>query len=151
RPSHGRVRGRLRRCRARARPRVRARPRAVHARTQPVTRPLPPGLVDRDALAFAGRDRELEALSTTWKEVGILSARRVVALGGDAGIGKTRLLSELAAEVQLTGAGVLLGRSDHDAFVPHQPVAEIMGQLATWAPTDTAVAETIERHREPLS
>ena len=116
-----------------------------------MNRPIPPGLIDRDALAFAGRDGELEALSTTWKEVGVLGARRVVALGGDAGIGKTRLLSELAAEAQATGAGVLLGRSDHDAFVPHQPVAEIMAQLATWATTDPVIAEAVERHREPLS
>jgi hypothetical protein len=116
-----------------------------------MTRPLPPGLVDRDALEFAGRHSELETLSATWKEVGVLGARRVVALGGDAGIGKTRLLSELAADAQASGAGVVLGRSDQDAFVPHQPVAEIMGQLATWATTDANVADAIDRHREPLS
>ena len=55
---------------------------------------------------LAGRERELRWLHQRWAaaEAGRV---RVALVGGPAGIGKTRLAAELAAEVQRTGATVL--------------------------------------------
>jgi len=55
---------------------------------------------------LAGRERELRWLRRRWEEA--IAGRVVCALvWGPAGIGKTRLAAELAAEVQGTGAAVL--------------------------------------------
>jgi DNA-binding SARP family transcriptional activator len=62
-----------------------------------------------------GRERELmrlrEALNQTSRGLG-----QVVAIVGEAGIGKTRVLMELAVEAHTRGARVLLGHSSEDEF-----------------------------------
>ena len=50
----------------------------------------------------------------------------VVALAGEAGSGKTRLLAELAAEVREAGATVLAGRCIEDGVVPFAPFTEAL-------------------------
>ena len=53
-----------------------------------------------------GREREHEALRAAWAAARS-GARQVVLLSGEAGIGKTRLLDTLCAEVTATGAQIL--------------------------------------------
>jgi DNA-binding SARP family transcriptional activator len=55
---------------------------------------------------LAGRERELRWLHKQWKEAAARGTR-VALVWGPAGIGKTRLVAELAAELHQTGAGVL--------------------------------------------
>jgi DNA-binding SARP family transcriptional activator len=74
---------------------------------------------------FVGRDAELERLRERWTEVGE-GARSAIVLAGEAGIGKTRLASELARTVHEEGALVLYGRSDEDLVVPYQPFVEAL-------------------------
>jgi DNA-binding CsgD family transcriptional regulator/tetratricopeptide (TPR) repeat protein len=76
---------------------------------------------------FVGRARELERL------VGVLDGTRAgrgatVLVAGEAGIGKTRLTSELAARARDTGFEVLLGRSIDlvGTELPYQPFAEAL-------------------------
>ncbi|MBD0291981.1 MAG: ATP-binding protein, partial [Jiangellaceae bacterium] len=57
---------------------------------------------------FVGRERELSALLDA-VERAALSQPTAVLVAGDAGVGKTRLLTELAAKATVTGATVLLG------------------------------------------
>jgi class 3 adenylate cyclase/tRNA A-37 threonylcarbamoyl transferase component Bud32 len=58
---------------------------------------------------FLGRERETKDLRTAIDEV-VAGRGRVSVLAGEAGIGKTRLASEVAAYAELRGAQVLWGR-----------------------------------------
>jgi DNA-binding CsgD family transcriptional regulator len=79
---------------------------------------------------FVGRAEELEALDAA------LAAARggeasAVLVSGEAGIGKTRLLTEFAARAGATGARVLIGNCIElgDGELPHAPLAAILRQL----------------------
>src|SRR5439155_23923075 len=74
---------------------------------------------------FVGREEELSRLGQLWKEVSA-GERRVALLGGEPGIGKTRLAAEQAALVHADGATVLAGRCDEDLGVPFQPFVEAL-------------------------
>lgn len=96
-----------------------------------VAGPRTTGVRSPDADRLVGRDAELTALRA------LLNfddpARPVTALvGGDAGVGKTRLLSELTEAAGAMGARVLIGHCLHfggDA-VPYLPITEAFGRLA---------------------
>ncbi|MGH9039382.1 MAG: ATP-binding protein, partial [Acidimicrobiia bacterium] len=90
-----------------------------------VSLPLPP-LFDRThPWSFVGRDQELEGLRRLWKDA-LAGQRGVALLGGEPGVGKTRLVAELARAVHADGAVVLAGRCDEDLAVPYQPFAEAL-------------------------
>ena len=57
---------------------------------------------------FIGREAEL-ATVTTALESAVAGTPTVVLLGGEAGVGKTRLVEEAAARARATGARVLAG------------------------------------------
>jgi Bacterial transcriptional activator domain/AAA ATPase domain len=80
-----------------------ARDPALDARPPP--RELPRQLEGGSPLP-AGRERELRWLRKRWAEAGA-GRTRVALVFGPAGIGKTRLAAELAADVQREGATVL--------------------------------------------
>src|SRR2546430_16543494 len=74
-----------------------------------------------------GRESELSSL-----EDALLAALRgdggVVILGGEAGMGKTRLVSELTARAQRLHCAVMSGaRSEAEASLPHLPLLEAIG------------------------
>ena len=95
------------------------------------TRPgLPPLLATPNAFGLAGRESELSRLTEAWKRSGE-GPGRLVLLSGEPGIGKTRLVSELAATVVASGGIVLAGRSDEDLTTPYGPVADALGWWAT--------------------
>lgn len=75
---------------------------------------------------LVGRERELEELRHA---LGLdrSRAREAVILGGDAGIGKTRLVRQLAADAVDAGFLVVLGHClDVGGALPFQPLAEIV-------------------------
>jgi class 3 adenylate cyclase/tetratricopeptide (TPR) repeat protein len=86
--------------------------------------PMPP-LLTGPGRIFVGRDPELERLRELWKEV-LAGEPKMVLLGGEPGIGKTRLATELATGVHHDGALVLAGRCDEDLGVPYQPFVEAL-------------------------
>lgn len=91
--------------------------------------PLPASLrARRRRGGFVGRARELELLTRSWREVqeghGALCLVR-----GDAGVGKSRLVAELAAAVHTEGASVLHGHCDPERTIPFQPFAETLEGL----------------------
>ena len=81
---------------------------------------------------LVGRERELSLL-----EDALLAAHRgngqVMVVGGDAGVGKTRLASELQERARRAGTAVMLGAtSEADVALPYLPFIEAIGNyLAT--------------------
>jgi DNA-binding SARP family transcriptional activator/tetratricopeptide (TPR) repeat protein len=74
---------------------------------------------------FVGRADELAALAGEWQRVR-RGERRVVAISGEPGIGKTRLAAELCAAAHASGGPVLLGRCHEDGLVPYEPFVEAL-------------------------
>jgi DNA-binding SARP family transcriptional activator len=96
---------------------------------------LPPPLARSARTAFVGRQDELEWLRGQWTRAAGGECRTVL-LGGEAGIGKSRLAAEFAREVAARGAHVLFGRTDEDTIVPFQPFVEAVGRHVEVAPLD---------------
>lgn len=80
---------------------------------------------------LVGRDHELDQLLGL-AGVTAPEARDVVLLGGDAGIGKTRLLRELGAAALTAGHRVMAGHCLDlgDSALPYQPFAEAFSSLS---------------------
>ncbi len=93
--------------------------------------PLPAELRHRGQGPLIGRATELAQLEEEW-ELACREARsgRLVLLAGDAGIGKTTLIADVARRVHDEGATVLAGRSPRETVVPYQPILEA---LRHWA------------------
>ncbi len=71
---------------------------------------------------MVGREREFAALQLAWRAAG-----RMVLVRGSAGIGKSRLVRELAERVRAAGGTVLAGRcSPTAADVPFRPLREAL-------------------------
>lgn len=87
---------------------------------------LPARLVaGRSRGPLIGRDAELSKLIAAWSRSS--GQRRQLALvSGEPGIGKTRLVSEFAADIGERGATVLYGRAEQEALVPYQPLVEAL-------------------------
>jgi hypothetical protein len=77
---------------------------------------------------LAGRTKELEALRRAWADAGAGHGGMVM-LGGEAGVGKSRLAAELAGEVDAEGATVLVGRCPAGGAEPYHPLVEALGPL----------------------
>jgi class 3 adenylate cyclase len=88
--------------------------------------PLPTVLAGRGA--FVGRSKELAQLATDWATVAARTARAVL-IGGEPGVGKTRLAAEWAHRAHEQGALVLYGRCDEELGAPYQPFAEALRAL----------------------
>ncbi|HWE66667.1 MAG TPA: BTAD domain-containing putative transcriptional regulator [Acidimicrobiales bacterium] len=86
----------------------------------------PAGPTDFDHDRLIGRDEEYGAV-TRWWEMARRGESRLLLINGDAGIGKTRLVSELA-RAEGGRAVVLWGRCDEDPVAPFQPFAEALGR-----------------------
>lgn len=70
-----------------------------------------------------GRELELARLRALW-ERSAREGRGACLVTGEPGIGKTRLVAELAAELHSEGAVVLYGRAEEDLPVSYQPLVE---------------------------
>lgn len=95
--------------------------------------PLPHGLQAGRWLAFAGRVAERDALAERWKAAAA-GESGVVLVSGEPGVGKTRLVSELAATAHDRGATVLFGRCEDELEVAFRPWADAVGHLVAHLP-----------------
>src|SRR5215217_5171252 len=128
---YGRLAERLR-SELRIAPSAATRALAESLRTSAPERPPLPHALDprRARSAFVGRTAELARLRAAVAD----DARRLLAISGDPGIGKTRLLAQLAHAAYAEGATVLYGRSPEEAVAPYQPFAEALRPLASADP-----------------
>ncbi|MFN7975875.1 MAG: AAA family ATPase [Acidobacteriota bacterium] len=74
-------------------------------------RPAAPPLPTPVATTLVGRGREIDALEDVVGGIGARASNAVLQISGDPGIGKTRLLGELAAIARRAGGVVLAGRA----------------------------------------
>jgi class 3 adenylate cyclase/tetratricopeptide (TPR) repeat protein len=95
--------------------------------------PLPERLHELPATAYVGRVAERERLTELWRQA-CDGSLRLALIGGEAGVGKTRLSTHLALEAHGEGATVLYGRSDEDLGVPYQPWVQALGHIVKEAP-----------------
>ncbi|MFE5369721.1 helix-turn-helix transcriptional regulator [Streptomyces mirabilis] len=92
---------------------------------------------------FIGRDDELARLTGVLDRARAGTPRAVV-LSGDAGVGKTRVLTEAAAHATRTGMTVLTGHCVDlgDVGLPYLPFTEILGVLGA----DERFADALAAH-----
>jgi class 3 adenylate cyclase len=104
--------------------------------------PLPTLLTDVRCI-FVGRDQELERLEQLWQEAST-GGFRAALVGGEPGVGKTRLAAELASRVHDQGGTVLAGRCDEDLGVPYQPFVGALRHFIDHTPAE-ALAGSLGR------
>ena len=80
---------------------------------------------------LVGRDRELTIVRTVWDRAVNASRPHLVTVLGPAGIGKSRLASEMAMDVESQGGRTLWGRSlPYEEQTPYRSVGEIVRRAA---------------------
>lgn len=84
--------------------------------------------VETPGSVFVGRRLELDALHQAWGRVAEGGCRAVL-IGGEPGVGKTRLTAAFADEIGAAGHPVLHGRCDEDLGVAYQPFAQILSNV----------------------
>jgi class 3 adenylate cyclase/tetratricopeptide (TPR) repeat protein len=109
-------------------------------RTETV-RPLPPGLDQPSLAGYVGRTSERDELMKTWKAA-VAGAMKLVMVAGEPGVGKTRLVAEVARSVHDDGAVVLFGRCTEEALMPYQPFVEALRDHAAASSTMELADET---------
>ena len=84
--------------------------------------------------SFIGRAEELAALAAALERAAAGQSAAVL-LGGDAGMGKSRLVAEFEQRARETGAEVLVGQCVElaDGELPYGPVVAALRPLATGA------------------
>src|SRR4051794_36707192 len=93
-----------------------------------------------------GRDPQLASATRAIGQVRRGSGR-VLGLLGEAGLGKSAMLAEIAERARSAGLRVVAGRgAEHERDVPFGVMCDALGELAG-APGDVPVAERFRRHR----
>ena len=92
-----------------------------------------PAAIRATGTQFAGRQDELSALLGAFRQARRGSGRAMF-IGGDPGIGKTRLTAEFARAALLEGAIVAFGRADHEQGLPFRSYVEALSDLVAAAP-----------------
>lgn len=90
---------------------------------------LPPVFRAAQTFPVVGRQASFETLERLWRE-SLLGDVRAAVVSGEEGIGKTRLVRELAHAAHETGAIVLYGACDEDLRVPYAPIAAALASAA---------------------
>ena len=96
--------------------------------------PLPARLQARPATGMIGRQDVAALLWDSLMAVTRGEGRQIVILSGEAGVGKTTLVAQLARDAHAEGACVLLGRCDEDLGYPYRPFVEALQQFIDHAP-----------------
>ncbi len=103
---------------------------------------IPPPLARADDGRFVGRGDEAAHLHKLWDTTRVGEAHLAL-IGGEPGIGKTRLSAQFSKDAHEAGAVVLYGRCDDESIVPYQPFVEALTYFVRTASED-AVAGALE-------
>src|SRR6266566_3813146 len=97
--------------------------------------PLPKALEGAGRLPLAGRAAEQETLFIEWKRATADGQRaraggaHVVLVSGEPGVGKTRLVREVAVELHRNGAVVLFGQCEEEMGVSFHPFVQALAEV----------------------
>ena len=121
---------------------VEREPRVSPVQVPVVAPSVPLGRSPLDAMVpsrLVGREEELEFLQQCWQGVEAGQGGWVL-ISGEAGVGKTRLVEEVAHRLRWQGVRVLWGRCyEFERVLPYQPVAEALRAiLPTLTPAELA-------------
>src|SRR4051794_6103907 len=98
-------------------------------------------------MELLGRDPQLASATRAIGQVRRGSGR-VLGLLGEAGLGKSAMLAEIAERARAAGLRVVAGRGvEHERDIPFGVMCDALGELAG-APGAVPVAERFRRHRE---
>jgi class 3 adenylate cyclase/DNA-binding SARP family transcriptional activator/tetratricopeptide (TPR) repeat protein len=104
---------------------------------------LPAELVSSTGVLL-GRQTEQRTLNKAWDQVREHGAH-VVLVGGEPGIGKTRLVGEICRRVHVEGAVVLLGRSPEETLAPYQPFVDALRHYVSHCPSEELLVQVGNR------
>jgi predicted ATPase len=79
---------------------------------------------------MVGRERELGEAATLWRRA-VAGEGHVLLVSGEPGIGKSRLVRELTALAEVSGATVLRGECYAEGGAPYSPLAQMWRELKT--------------------
>jgi DNA-binding SARP family transcriptional activator len=112
--------------------------------------PLPSRLPHLPAIGMVGRSRERQRLTDAYETVNADESFRIVLIGGEAGVGKTTLVSSFAHAAWEQGAVVIYGRCDEDLLIPYGPFVEAFAHYVAQA-GDSAIGELGRDHLSALA
>ena len=92
----------------------------------------------------------MQAAREAWTAVSSRGDSGVLLVSGEAGIGKSRLVRELAREAYLRGVVVLHGRCDEDLAIPYRPFVECLSHLVAHV-SDAVLADVDPERLAELS
>lgn len=107
-----------------------------------------PGRIERPSANFVGRGDEQSLIDAAFSRVSATSAREIILVGGEAGLGKTTLAARAARTAFDQGANVLFGHCEEDLVTPYQLFAETLRHYITHAPEDELRAHVAEHGSE---
>ena len=110
---------------------------------------LPERLRELPPTGYVGRVAERAGLQEMWGQAREGSLRLAL-IGGEAGVGKTRLSTHLALQAHGEGGTVLYGRCDEDLGVPYQPWVQALRYFVAEAP-QAALRAHVERYGGELA
>lgn len=114
----------------------------------PAAAPPPPAAVGAGGVPLVGRQRELVVLERALERAEAGDAG-VVVVGGDAGMGKTRLVAEFLAQLAPRRVAVGVGRCFAELGEPYQPFLACLRQLLAHLPA--AIPAPLRRELAPLA
>ncbi|MBS0641221.1 MAG: AAA family ATPase [Proteobacteria bacterium] len=82
----------------------------------------------RRAMAVVGRERELTVLDVVFQD-SLRSRTTLLAISGDAGIGKTTLVGSFVTSKQKSAQCIVVASEKYDLAVPFQPIRELLSKL----------------------
>lgn len=97
--------------------------------------PLPTLFGTRSPFPFVGRTNERADLRSAWKRA-VAGEGSLVFIGGEPGVGKSRLAGELARAVHDDGGVVVAGRCDEEIGMAYQPFVEALGHFVRHCPAE---------------
>lgn len=97
--------------------------------------PLQGAIATAGAVQFVGRAAERHVLVDAFTAAA-KRERRVVLVSGEAGMGKTSLITDFARQAHADGAVVLYGRCEEGLAIPYRPWVELLGHLIDHASAD---------------
>ncbi len=112
--------------------------------------PLSSRLEVRPSVGTVGRESEISTINDVFKRVAADGGRELVIVSGEAGMGKSTLVSEFARSAASTGTLVLFGHCEEDLATPYQLFYEALDHYVTHAPEET-LREHVAVHGSELA